>query len=258
MSCSVMVPMRAGHDLQPFRTYGRPVRQMLRIVRPASPASRLRHGSLLSIHLRPAFPAAGASGKRVPVSRVSRARACVPGCARFAAARYARPIARAKGGAPGTLAICHGMSCSPCAPGMIYSRFGHTAAMSGSCSGSSVRPSRHRVFGMGPSSRSVFVLRSPPPGSSALFRAVRVRACAPGCARFAAARYARLIARARRRSGSSVRPPRHRILGMGPSSRSVFVRHSPPPGSRALFRAYRVCVRARPAARVSRRRGSRA
>ena len=72
MSWNVMFLMHAGHELQPFQAHSRHVRQMLRIVRPASPASRLRHGSLLSIRLRPALPAAG---KRVPVSRVSRVRA---------------------------------------------------------------------------------------------------------------------------------------------------------------------------------------
>ncbi len=93
MSWDVMFPMRTGYELQPFRTYSRSVRQMLRIVRPASPASHPRHGSLLSIRLRPALPAVG---KQRPVWRVSRACACAPGCARFAAARYARLIARAR------------------------------------------------------------------------------------------------------------------------------------------------------------------
>ena len=152
----------------------------------------------LSVRPRPALPAAG---KQRPVSRVSRVRARLrafragavraPDCARKAAFR--EPLRY--------VMECHVLSCSPCAPGMIYSCLGHTAAMAGSCSGSSVRPPRHRIFGRGPSSRSVLVLRSPPPGSRAQFRAFRARACLPDCARFATARLARLIARARRHPG---------------------------------------------------------
>ena len=83
VSCSVMVSMRAVHSHFPS-------------IRPASPVSRLRHGSLLSS--RPgAIRPPPACRRWNPFPRVTRA----PGRARYAAARFARLIApaRAKPGA---------------------------------------------------------------------------------------------------------------------------------------------------------------
>ena len=226
---------------------------MLRIVRPASPASHLRQGFLLPVRPRPALPAAG---KQRPVSRVSRARACVPGCARFAAARFARLIARARRH-PGGPATGHGMSCSPCAPRTSYGLLGHTAAMSGKCSGSSVRPPRGfassaRVPPFGPTSSCAPRRREAAP---CFARIASACAPAPGCARFAAARFARPIARARRalRIVRPASPASHLRQG---SLLPVRPRPALPAAGkpRPVSRVSRAC----PAARVSRRRGSRA
>ncbi len=192
MSCSVMVPMRTGHNLQPFRTYSRPVRQLLRIVRPASP------GIVSSAWVPPLDPPSSCPPRRREAAPCFARIACACVRARLRAFRGGaiRAPDCARGGAPGTPAICHGMSCFPCAPGMSYSRFGHTAAMSGRCSGSSVRPppASHLRHGF---LLSIHLRPALPAAGKRrpVSRVSRARACAPGCARFAAARYARLIAR---------------------------------------------------------------
>ena len=119
--------------------------------------------------------------RRNPLPRVSRA----PGCARYAAARFARLIAPAREadarrGLPkaGAAASCHGMSCFVCGWRICCGLFRHEAVLPGRSAGGSVRFARRRVFGMGSSFRSRFVPSAPPAAEPFAARIARACACA--------------------------------------------------------------------------------
>ena len=90
VSCFVMVGMSRAHGRLSFRAWrrhcGRGVRQSVRFPR----LCVFGMGSLPSILFRSIPPAAASPAQRNPFSRVSRARAPAPGCARFAPARGLR------------------------------------------------------------------------------------------------------------------------------------------------------------------------
>ena len=167
-------------------------------------------------------------------------------------------------GVPPPAAICHGMSCFVCEWCICCVPFRHEAAVSGRGTGVCVRLFRLCVFGMGPSFRSRFVPPAPPPARRRRNPFPRVsRACAPapGRARYAAARFARLIAPARARPGAGAPGFASGFSGFASSARVpsfAAVSCLRPAGGGTLCRAYRARARLRLAARATRRRGSRA
>ena len=186
-------------------------------IRPAPPASRLRHGSLLSSLVRamrppPARPCCGtlfSRGSRArPPARVSRRRArlrlrprararrSAQVSHRFASSRESRRPASRPAGQGGPRALCHGMSC----PVVVSMQAVHSHPP--------IRPAspasrlRHRSL---PSSlvRAIHPAAGPAVQRNPVFARI---ACAPARVRFAAARpIAPAPARARRRAHVSRR-----------------------------------------------------
>ena len=248
MSCFVMLQMRMAHMLRSFRAWSRPSRPGFRGVRPVVPAWRLRQGRSIPPAPPPARLCSGT------LSRAYRLRAW-PRALRGGAVR-APDCACAREGETRGAAFGLGTDLHDPAGGRRRGRAGRRAGF---------RAPGRRGPAAGPP-----VQRNPFP------RVSRAPARAPGRARYAAARIARPIAPARARAKRSAPPSastststiRPATGGAAPEpdpagGQDFALRAgvAPPPArlcSGTLSRAYRVCVPARLAARVTRRRGSRA
>ena len=151
-------------------------------------------------------------------------------------------------------AMCHGRSWSVCEWRICCVPFGHEVIVSGRGAAGFVRLGVLR-HGSLPFAAVSFLQprRRPARTAEPLVRAYRACAPAPGRARYAAARIARLIAPARARPGAgsgrgavSVRLARLRVFGMGSSFRSRFRSSGPAaglPGRRNPFpRVSRACA----------------
>ena len=155
-------------------------------------------------------------------ARVSRVRACGGASARIAAARFARLIARARrreGDPCGNVMKCHAMSWRRVAASSFFAPFAAAPAfapcavfgrvrrrsVTGPCRASGGGLRLAAGFAAGAGRKSVVVIRASfgakgGTGGPCFARVSRARACGGAGGRIAAARFARVIARARRRT----------------------------------------------------------
>ena len=177
----------------------------------------------------PPIPGRGASQTRIE-ERAGLSRAVL----RYASLRSAtQDQGRGGGGTAGSVTECHVLSWSSCAGCIFGCPFRHDAVLSGGVSGYSSLFRCLFVSGIGPSSRPGFA----PAGRSAAGPFLRAYpACAPlrGRARLAPARFAHLIARARRWTHFSRRLPPGLFFGPQPLLPSA-EKPKGGPGSRLLF-----------------------